>query len=172
VTGGLELDRPQRARAGLVLVEQGRTVFGELTVTENIGATGGGEAALAESFRLFPPLESRRDVRAALLSGGEQQMLVLARALACQPTVLMLDEMSQGLAPVIVHRLLPTVRALAEGGMAVLLVEQFANLVLGLADDAVVLTGGRMTFSGLAAELAAFPARLHQAYLGTRTGGP
>ncbi len=160
------LSRPARARAGLALVEQGRTVFGSLTVAENIQVAGG-DAALIELFELFPPLEPRRDVRAALLSGGEQQMLVLARALARRPKVLMLDEMSLGLAPVIVRRLLPTIRALAEDGMAVLLVEQFATLALGIADDAVVLASGRMTFSGPAARLATSSALLHQAYLGT-----
>jgi branched-chain amino acid transport system ATP-binding protein len=164
------LSRPARARAGLALVEQGRTVFGSLTVAENIQVAGG-DAALTELFRLFPPLEPRRDLRAALLSGGEQQMLVLARALARRPKVLMLDEMSLGLAPVIVRRLLPTIRALADDGMAVFLVEQFATLALGVADDAVVLAGGRMTFSGPATQLAASPLLLHQAYLGTEDAG-
>jgi len=93
-------------------------------------------------------------------------MLVLARALARRPSVLMLDEMSLGLAPVIVRRLLPTVRVLADDGMAVLLVEQFATLALGVADDAVVLAGGKVTYTGAAAELAASAARLHEVYLG------
>jgi branched-chain amino acid transport system ATP-binding protein len=166
------LSRAARARAGLALVEQGRRVFGSLTVAENIRVAGGDEAAVAACLELFPPLRPRRDLRAALLSGGEQQMLVLARALARRPRVLMLDEMSLGLAPVIVQRLLPTVRALADEGMAVLLVEQFATLALRIADDAVVLASGRMTFAGPAARLAASPAELHRAYLGTGAAVP
>jgi branched-chain amino acid transport system ATP-binding protein len=165
------LSRPARARAGLALVEQGRAVFGSLTVAENIRVAGGDDAALATYFELFPQLRPRRDVPAAMLSGGEQQMLVLARALVRRPKVLMLDEMSLGLAPAIMRRLLPKVRGLADDGMAVLLVEQFATLALGIADDAVVLASGRVTFSGPAAELAASPARLHRAYLGGSDDG-
>ncbi|MEU9022969.1 ABC transporter ATP-binding protein [Actinomadura sp. NPDC048394] len=160
------LDRVRRARRGIALVEQGRTVFAQLTVAENLRAVRRGPAA-DRALELFPELRKRLDVRAGLLSGGEQQMVVLARALAMSPSVLLIDEMSLGLAPVIVKRLLPAVRALADGGVAVLLVEQFATLALEIADTAHVLAGGRLTHTGPAAPLRKNPELLQAAYLGT-----
>ncbi|MBB4919350.1 ABC transporter ATP-binding protein [Streptosporangium saharense] len=160
------LDRVARARAGIAHVEQGRTVFPDLTVAENILVVRRGPGVIDKALELFPELHKRLDVAASLLSGGEQQMLVLARALAARPSALLIDEMSLGLAPVIVQRLLPVVRDLAASGVAVLLVEQFATLALKIADTAHVLSGGTLTYSGPAAGLRSAPERLHAAYLG------
>ncbi|MFC6883869.1 MULTISPECIES: ABC transporter ATP-binding protein [Actinomadura] len=161
------LGRVARARRGIALVEQGRTVFTDLTVAENVRVVRRDADALEKAVELFPELEKRLDVPAGLLSGGEQQMLVLARALATSPSVLLIDEMSLGLAPVVVRRLLPAIRGLADGGdVAVLLVEQFATLALEIADGAHVLSGGRLTYSGPARTLRDNPKLLHAAYLG------
>ena len=99
---------------------------------------------------LFPELEKRWTCRARSLSGGEQQMLVLAQALVSQPRFILIDELSLGLAPVIVQRLIPTIRTVAESGVGVLLIEQFATVALGLAKRAYVIERGRIRFSGLA----------------------
>ena len=120
------------------------------------------------AFELFPELAARRDARSGLLSGGEQQMLVIARALVKQPKILMLDEMSLGLAPTIIKRLMPLVRDLAGRGVGVLLVEQFANLALSFGDRAYVLSHGEMAFEGDSQELVADPARLRNLYLGVQ----
>lgn len=164
--------RWRRARLGLCHVEQGRPVFGSLRARDNIAVVSRDPDALGRSLELFPELESRLDTPAELLSGGEQQMLVLARALARRPSVILVDEMSLGLAPVIVSRLIDAVRALADGGLAVLLVEQFAQLALGVSDRAYVLSSGRVTYSGDAASLLADPELLHSAYLGGNGGPP
>lgn len=158
-----------RARAGLGHVEQGRTVFRQLSTEENLRVGARGPQALAWAYELFPELAQRARVRAGLLSGGEQQMLVIARALLCEPKVLLIDEMSAGLAPIVVRRLMKTVRALADRGLAILLVEQFAALALSIGDRAYVLRRGRMVYDGRCAELRDDPARLHQLYLGAAT---
>jgi branched-chain amino acid transport system ATP-binding protein len=166
---GERLDRTRpvrRTERGIAHVEQGRTIFGRLTVEENLQVAARPEADEARVFALFPELEQRRDVRAGLLSGGEQQMVVIARALMGRPTVILLDEMSLGLAPIVVRRLLRTVRELADEGMAVLLVEQFAALALGIGDAAYVLQRGRLVFEGTCRELREDPGRLRSAYLG------
>jgi len=169
VLDGAELQRlgaGARARAGLGHVEQGRTVFRQLTTEENLLVGAADPASLQWAYALFPELQQRRDVRGALLSGGEQQMLVVARALLCRPKVLLIDEMSAGLAPIVVARLMKAVRELADQGLAVLLVEQFAALALSIGDRAYVLRRGRMVFDGSCAQLRGDAQHLHRLYLG------
>jgi len=113
-------------------------------------------------------------VQARLLSGGEQQMVVLAQALVSQPKYILIDELSLGLAPVIVNQLIPVIRSLVESGIGVLLIEQFAAVALSLATSAHVMEGGVLRYSGTAAELKARPDLLHSAYLlrgATAAGG-
>ncbi len=159
--------RVQRARAGIAHIEQGRAIFPSLTVRENIMLTAKSEAVLTEVLASFPELEKRIDSAAVLLSGGEQQMVVLARAFASQPRFLLIDEMSLGLAPVVFMRLLPLIQQIAASGVGVLLVEQFTHLALGIADEAMVLASGRVSHpQGAADALAADPELLRTAYLG------
>lgn len=160
------LSRVSRARKGIVHIEQGRAVFPSLTVRENLFLTARTPAEIDAALAQFPELEKRIDSPTALLSGGEQQMVVLARAFAAKPKVLLIDEMSLGLAPVVFMRLVPIVQSIAESGVGVLLVEQFTHLALGIAGEAVVVAGGRVSFQGTAKELQADPQLLHRAYLG------
>jgi branched-chain amino acid transport system ATP-binding protein len=152
----------QLARRGLVHVPQGRQIVPNLSVRDNltIGASRIAgrseveiEADLEREYARFPVLRERRDIPGGNLSGGEQQMLALSRALMMRPKVLMLDEPSLGLAPQIVKAIMHTVRGLADEGLAVLLVEQLAFLALEIADEAFVLQRGRVAMSGPAAEL-------------------
>jgi branched-chain amino acid transport system ATP-binding protein len=161
--------RPRAAaRAGLVLVPDDRALFGPLTVEENIEvARRRGGATVDDMLDLFPALATRRRLTAVNLSGGEQQMLTLARALVQRPRVLLVDEMSLGLAPLIVETLLPLVRRIAdETGAAVVIVEQHVDLALEVADRAVVLVHGEVSLGGTTAELTAHTDRLKAAYLG------
>jgi branched-chain amino acid transport system ATP-binding protein len=154
-----------RARKGLAHVEQGRTVFRMLTTDENLRSASQ-RADVDRAYALFPELEKRRHVRAGLLSGGEQQMLVIARALLTQPKAIMIDEMSAGLAPIVVGRLVAAVRKLADDGLAVLLVEQFAALALSIGNRAYVLRRGQIVYDGPCPALAQSPDLLHRLYLG------
>ncbi len=161
-----KLSRVARARRGIVHIEQGRAVFPSLTVRENLSLTARTTEEQDAALSHFPELQKRIDSPTALLSGGEQQMVVLARAFAAQPRFLLIDEMSLGLAPVVFTRLLPIVSTIAQSGVGVLLVEQFTNLALGLAQEAIVVASGHVTFQGSAAQLRERPELLHRAYLG------
>lgn len=161
-----KLSRVARARRGIVHIEQGRAVFPSLTVRENISLTARTPAEVDAALAQFPELEKRIDSPTALLSGGEQQMVVLARAFAAKPRILLIDEMSLGLAPVVFMRLMPIVTSIAESGVGVLLVEQFTQLALGLAREAVVVAGGQVSFQGTSVALQEDPQLLHRAYLG------
>ncbi len=155
-------------RAGLILVPDDRALFTTLSVRDNIlAAVRKGSLPTDEVHDLFPALKSRWNTRAGALSGGEQQMLAVARAIVQRPRVLLIDEMSMGLAPVTVEHLLPVVRTLADStGAVIVLVEQHIQLALEVADQALVLVHGKVTLRGPAAELAADPTRLELAVLG------
>jgi branched-chain amino acid transport system ATP-binding protein len=140
------------ARAGVCLIPEGRGIFPNLTVRDNLlmmTFTGRPRAQIEEiAFARFPILAQRAEQTAGTLSGGEQQMLALARGLATDPAVLMLDELSMGLAPLVVGRLYEQVAEIARHGVAVLVVEQFAAAVLDIADSAAVLVRGRVEYQG------------------------
>ena len=141
-------------------------IFPSLTVRENLKLTARTKADFDEAMSLFPELEKRVDSLTALLSGGEQQMVVLGRTFAAKPRYIMIDEMSLGLAPVVFLRLVPVVQGIAESGVGVLLVEQFAHMALKAATDALVVSSGRVSYQGSASALLANQELLRTAYLG------
>jgi branched-chain amino acid transport system ATP-binding protein len=168
---GTALPRGQASaanRAGVVLVPDNRCLFTALTVEDNLRvASRRGGPSPRDLLEVFPALETRWDLQAGALSGGEQQMLAMARALIQQPKVLLIDEMSMGLAPIIVEDLFAAVRRIADDHQcAVVLVEQHVGLALQVADDAAVLNRGSIVLRGSAADLAGDPDRLEQAYFG------
>jgi branched-chain amino acid transport system ATP-binding protein len=155
------------ARAGVCLIPEGRGIFPNLTVAENLRMgtyTGASYRELTErAFAHFPRLGDRRKQTAGTLSGGEQQMLSMARALATDPAVLLIDELSMGLAPIIVEELYEHVRRVASTGITILIVEQFAHEILGIADRAGIMLHGRLVHSGPPSTIAD---ELADAYLG------
>lgn len=161
----------ERLNLGLALVPEGRGIFGRLTVVENLlmGAHRREKANLNDEiqqiFELFPRLGERQKQLAGTLSGGEQQMLAIGRALMGKPQLLLLDEPSMGLAPIIVQRIFEIVRTINQQGTAVLLVEQNARLALSIADRAYVMDGGVITLEGSGQALLNNPEVRH-AYLG------
>jgi branched-chain amino acid transport system ATP-binding protein len=173
-SGGTDLTgrRPERIRqAGVAIVPEGRRLLPDLTVEDNLRVASyaltreQAQSGRDRVLELFPQLGKRLTAAARTLSGGEQQMVVLAQALIAQPRYLLIDELSLGLAPVVVSRLIPVIRTVAESGAGVLLIEQFATVALGLAHDAHIMEGGRIRFSGLASELRDHPDLLRSAYL-------
>lgn len=170
-------------RAGMVLVPEGRQVFAPLSVQDNLlvggytrgglggrgtgrgGGGGGVDATMAEIYDMFPVLHERRNSPAGLLSGGEQQMLAFGRAMMSQPKLILMDEPSMGLAPVVVDRVMAALRRINERGTSILVVEQNAAAVLEVAHHAYVLSRGRITHSGPAAEVKESPI-VAQSFLG------
>ncbi|MDO4178756.1 MAG: ABC transporter ATP-binding protein [Phascolarctobacterium sp.] len=157
---------------GLCQVPEGRHVFANMTVLENLelGAylrsdKDGIAKDMEEVFKKFPRLEERKDQVAGTLSGGEQQMLAMGRALMSRPKILLLDEPSMGLAPLLVKEIFNIIKEINASGTTILLVEQNANMALSIADKAYVLETGRITLSGTAQELAASE-EVRKAYLG------
>ena len=166
----IKTGRPARAnKAGAVLVPDNRNLFTTLSVEDNLrAACHRGGPSPRDMLAVFPALEPRWHLRAGALSGGEQQMLAMARALVQEPRVLLVDELSMGLAPLIVEALFQTVEQIAhERGCAVLLVEQHVQLALSVADRAAVLNRGSIVLQGTAAELLADQSKLQAAYLGS-----
>ncbi|HVW41693.1 MAG TPA: ABC transporter ATP-binding protein [Amycolatopsis sp.] len=155
------------ARSGLALVPDDKCLFTTLSVAQNISFGRRGKAALTEALSYFPALEKRVKLPAGVLSGGEQQMLALARALVAGPKVMLIDELSMGLAPVIVQDILAVVRRIAdEKGTAVVLVEQHVEMALRIADRALVLAHGDVVLEEPADVLRDDPSKLRQGYFG------
>jgi len=164
--------RPERIRrAGVAVVPEGRRLLPDLTVEDNLRVATYSlsreekRERIAYALTLFPKLEARWDAPGRLLSGGEQQMLVLAQALVSRPRIVIVDELSLGLAPIVVKSLVPTLEEVADSGVGILLIEQFAHVALSLAQQAYVLEGGQIRYRGTAEELKRRPDVLHSAYL-------
>jgi branched-chain amino acid transport system ATP-binding protein len=166
-----QLSAHARVRAGVVQVPEGRQVFAPLPVADNLrlGAWTRSDSDISrdldEVYTTFPALAEKRQIAAGALSGGQQQMLAIGRALMARPKLLLLDEPSMGLAPMLAEQILANVAALKTRGLTVLLIEQNAHAALGIADRAYVLETGRVTLEGESATLRS-DARVKEAYLG------
>lgn len=164
--------KPQAIRAaGIAAVPEGHRVLTRLSVDDNLRAAGtllkdGVEDTLADTYALFPELAERKRQLAGTMSGGQQQMLALGHAMMARPRILLIDEMSLGLAPLVVKRLMGFVEELKSRGTGVLLIEQFTEMALSVSEQAIVLRGGKMRYSGRAENLRRDPALLDQAYFG------
>jgi branched-chain amino acid transport system ATP-binding protein len=165
----LSYSRPHlAARSGIALVPDDKCLFTTLTVAENISFGRRGKDAIREATEYFPALEARLSQPAGVLSGGEQQMLALARAFVARPKIMLIDELSMGLAPLIVEGILAVVRRVAsEKGTAVVLVEQHVHMALQTADRALVLAHGDVVLEEAAAALRDNPQALQASYFGT-----
>jgi branched-chain amino acid transport system ATP-binding protein len=158
-------------RLGIAAVPEGHRVLTALSVDDNLRAAGSLmgskiQAQLTQVYAIFPELAERKPQLAGTMSGGQQQMLALGHALMCAPRYLLIDEMSLGLAPLIVKRLLAVVTTLKSQGVGILLIEQFTDLALSIAESAVVLRSGKMRYSGPASALLADKTLLQTAYFG------
>jgi branched-chain amino acid transport system ATP-binding protein len=158
-----------RFQAGISLCPEGRRVFKNLSVRENLlaGSFGQDKTVVAEQleavYSIFPRLDERKEQRAGSLSGGEQQMLAISRALMSRPRLLMVDELSMGLAPLVVQELLGTLRQLCDRGLGLIVVDQFASRIVGRADRGDVLEKGRIVFSG---SVSAAEKHMDETYMG------
>ena len=163
-----DMSAMRRARAGIGHVTEDRSLFTRLTTMENLRLGGRGDLSHLEGvLELLPALRPLLSRQSGALSGGEQQMLALGRALMSSPRILLIDELSLGLAPQIVQRLLANVRSLANNGLGVLLVEQHVEQALKIADRVMVLARGRVSFDGMPRHMAGDRDKLTAAYLGT-----
>ena len=165
------MDTPEIMRKSIAIVPEGRRVFARLTVEENLamggffGSKADNQAQLDKVLHLFPRLKERYDQRAGTMSGGEQQMLAIGRALMSKPRLLLLDEPSLGLAPIIIQQIFDIIEQLRRDGVTVFLVEQNANQALKVADRAYVLENGRVVLQGTGEALLTDP-KVRDAYLG------
>jgi branched-chain amino acid transport system ATP-binding protein len=164
--------RPEQVRqAGVAIVPEGRRLLPDLTVEDNMRVAtyalsrADARAAIKHTIELFPGLEARWGAVARTLSGGEQQMVVLAQALVSRPKFMLVDELSLGLAPVVVQRLIPALETAVAEGIGVLLIEQFVHVALALAETAYVIEGGQIRYHGSAQKLKDEPELLRSAYL-------
>lgn len=158
-------------KAGVAAVPEGHQVLDRLSVDENLRAAGallrgGVEDTLADVYTRFPELAERKSQNAGSLSGGQQQMVAISHALMCRPKFLIIDEMSLGLAPLVVKRLIKAIEALKAEGVGIVLIEQFTDLALSVCEHAIIMRNAEVTYSGASAKLRDNPKELEKGYFG------